>query len=121
MGNFIPRLVTRFTCGVGLVTQQATLAVYGAAIGTAFQVWQDQSSSVVLRLSDVDERGSTPRQERFSLLFHGPLQPFLPQQTYHMEHETLGELALFLVPVGQDETGFTYEAVINRLAAEDRS
>jgi hypothetical protein len=55
----------------------------------------------------------------FSVMFHGPLQPVLPQGIYRVEHERLGALELFIVPVGPDEpddpgqppTAMRYEAV----------
>jgi Domain of unknown function (DUF6916) len=55
----------------------------------------------------------------FSVLFHGPLEPVLPQGMYRLEHEQLGALELFIVPVGPDEprlpgqapTAMRYEAV----------
>jgi hypothetical protein len=34
---------------------------------------------------------------------------------YRMEHDVLGALDLFLVPIARDEDGFQYEAVFNRL------
>ncbi|MGH9841959.1 MAG: DUF6916 family protein [Blastocatellia bacterium] len=58
---------------------------------------------------------STPRQEMFSLVFHGPREPFLAQQNYPIHHDRLGAFDLFLVPIGKDEEGFRYEAVFNRL------
>jgi hypothetical protein len=36
----------------------------------------------------------------FSVLFHGPLEPVMPQGTYRVSHERFGELDLFIVPVG---------------------
>ena len=36
----------------------------------------------------------------FSLLFHGPLQPVLPQGIYRLEQERFGAVELFIVPVG---------------------
>jgi len=57
-------------------------------------------------LVGVTEHGtSAPGSFRapFSVLFHGPLQPVLPQGSYRVEHEQLGTLELFLVPVGPDE------------------
>jgi hypothetical protein len=51
--------------------------------------------------------------ERFSVFFDGPGDIRLPQQTYRLEHDKMGELDLFLVPVSGDEKGFRYEAVFN--------
>ena len=51
----------------------------------------------------------------FSLFFRGPLDPQLSQGTYPLECESLGSLPLFLVPMGRNAEGMTYEAVFNRL------
>ena len=50
--------------------------------------------------------------ERFSLYFTGP-DRYLPQHVYRIEHEQMGALDLFLVPVGKLDNGFRYEAVFN--------
>jgi hypothetical protein len=47
----------------------------------------------------------------FSIVFRGPSEPILPQQMYPLEHEELGELEIFIVPIGRDEQGVQYEAV----------
>ncbi len=59
-------------------------------------------------------QGAALRQEGFTLTFRGPTQPALPQRMYNLEHESMGKLEmLFLVPVGEDGNGRTYEAVFN--------
>ena len=60
-------------------------------------------------------RGGSPfgREQPFSLLFRGPLRPLLPQQITTLEHDTLGVLEIFIVPVGPDEYGQRYEAIFN--------
>lgn len=55
--------------------------------------------------------GAPPHREPFSLLFRAPRQPPLPQQIYPLDHDELGTLELFLVPVGEDDEGRYYEAV----------
>ncbi len=51
--------------------------------------------------------------ERFSLFFQGPIQPKLPQYSYTLQHDQMGEFEIFLVPVGRADRGFRYEAVFN--------
>jgi hypothetical protein len=79
-------------------------------------------ATIETELVEVTEHGySTPDSFRapFSVLFYGPLQPVLPQGSYRVEHEQLGTLELFIVPVGPDEsrvpgqapTAMRYEAV----------
>ena len=84
-------------------------------LNTQFTVGAPSDGSVWLELVSVTEHIDTPRQENFSLLFRGPLEPFFPQRIYHLKHESLGSLELFLVPIGPDGKGMQYEAVFNRL------
>ena len=61
-------------------------------------------------LKDGDQTSEGGRQP-FSLIFVGPASPILPQATYRLEHDEMGALELFLVPVGCDEVGAQYQAV----------
>jgi hypothetical protein len=54
---------------------------------------------------------SVDGREVFSVLFRGPADKVLPQQTYAMNNQDMGELALFIVPIGPDKKGMCYEAV----------
>jgi hypothetical protein len=78
--------------------------------------------TIETELTEVTEHGtSAPGFSRapFSVLSHGPLEPVLPQGICRLEHEQLGTLELFIVPVGPDEprapgqapTAMRYEAV----------
>jgi hypothetical protein len=58
-------------------------------------------------------KGPARKREPFSLIFRGPLQPYYPQQIYPLTHGKLGQLELFLVPIGSDGTGMRYEAIFN--------
>lgn len=51
------------------------------------------------------------RREPFNLLFRGPRSPYARQGTHRLEHDRLGTLEIFLVPLGPDATGMRYEAV----------
>ena len=48
---------------------------------------------------------------RFSLVFRGPNTDTPVQKVYMLQLAELGQLELFLVPIGPDETGMLYEAV----------
>ncbi len=64
-----------------------------------------EDRTIELLLSSVSSlKGDTPREDKnpFSLLFHGPPDAYFEQQTVVLHNETLGELALFLVPLGPD-------------------
>jgi hypothetical protein len=60
-----------------------------------------------------DEWRETVRRVPFSLLFHADPDPGVPQQICAMRHPELGSFELFLVPLGPDERGMRYEAVIS--------
>jgi hypothetical protein len=84
-------------------------------IGSRFRLHADDVFEV--EVSEVNERGgrsgATPESRRtpFSVVFLGPRDPVLPQRIYRLDHEELGTLDLFLVPIGRDEEGVRYEAV----------
>jgi hypothetical protein len=85
-------------------------------VGTTFQLTLDQQK-IELNLAEV--KGYLPGSneqtgmERFSVFFEGPAESRLPQTTYHLKHERMGEFDLFLVPIAKNDQGFRYEAVFN--------
>lgn len=85
--------------------------------GTEFRVTTPGTPEAVLRLAAVDEPGpqpQAPRPDPFALVFIGPGDPRLVQRIHRLEHEVLGTLELFLVPIGPDDGGgLRYEAVFN--------
>lgn len=70
--------------------------------------------SEVQALSDLRRRPSgdaVPGSPAFSLLFHGPPTPILPQRIYPLDHPELGQLEIFVVPLGPDAKGMRYQAI----------
>lgn len=63
-----------------------------------------------LRFDPIPEEVASLRTP-FSLVFRAPKDVYLPQKTYTLEHQELGNLQIFLVPVQPDETHTYYEAV----------
>jgi hypothetical protein len=102
-------------------------ATFGAQLHTSFRVLRSSAPTVEVELVEVAERHendgkrpwATPRQECFSVLFRGARDQPVEQGMYHMRHHQLGDLELFLVPVGQDQNSVYYEAVFNRLRPAD--
>jgi len=80
-----------------------------------FQVQVDENTGVELELTEISELKLHPSQEEFSIVFRGPLDIFLGQGVRAVKHEQMGEFELFLVPIRQDQQGFYYEAVFNRI------
>ena len=52
-------------------------------------------------------------RQPFSLIFRSISQVVLPQRIYWMDNATMGKLGIFIVPVGRDSAGVTYQAVFN--------
>lgn len=82
---------------------------------TAFEVEVEPGTSLPVELIEVARGPAHPRALMFWLMFRGPGAPLLPQATYRLHHAVLGDLDLFLVPVGRDEKGVSYQVVFNRL------
>jgi len=88
------------------------ISAFQEQLNTAFEV---MNISCSLTLEQVAIHAQTEKHEAFSLFFDGPAVPFLQQRTYVLQHAVLGELEIFLVPVGRTPGGFQYEAVFNHV------
>ena len=90
-------------------------------LGESFELATEAGETTVVTLSSCDAAPHTPPAEwgdsapaPFSLLFHdSDASRFAPQQTFTVRHPELGEFELFLVPLGPDERGMGYEAVVS--------
>ena len=60
-----------------------------------------------------DEWRETARRVPFSLVFVGPADRGVSQQTCAFSHGELGAFDLFVVPLGPTDEGMRYEAVIS--------
>ncbi len=84
-------------------------------VGATFEVLNDPTHIFNITLKNIAEHEKTDHNHSFSLFFHGPQTPFMPQATYQLRHAELGALEIFLVPVARDQDGFEYEAVFNQM------
>lgn len=94
-----------------------THETFAPHVGDRFDVRLVDDRTLTLELVEVTPGSATggrgpEGQERlqFSLEFRGPATPELPQATYELAHAELGELAIFLVPIGAGPDGVRYEA-----------
>jgi len=102
------------------------LVQYKSQLNTTFTI-QTGGKVARLKLVEAQELPVTmptaldARNERFSLLFRGPLAVALNQDTYSLVHPELGTQLIFIVPIrGKDAGQQYYEAIFNRpLQAED--
>lgn len=90
---------------------------FAPLVGDGFEMALDDGGTLALELTEAttsaEPGGAGPdgqQRDQFSLVFHGPAAPVVPQGTYLLAHDDLGELELFLVPLGPDPGGMRYEA-----------
>ena len=91
---------------------QVTWEVFADQLNQTFRIRGEfgQVESTLIdceKLVQHDEEGRVP----FSIVLRGPMEPSLEQQIYKVSHEKIGEMEMFLVPLGPDKTGMKYEAV----------
>ena len=83
--------------------------------GSTFRL-ADGGEGSELRLESVRRSGRRHEEggrEGFALLLSGSVNAPLSQGTHRLQHEQMGELEIFLVPVGVSGETFTYEAVFS--------
>jgi hypothetical protein len=91
-------------------------------IGESFVVTlqYDDGSSEAYTLELVSVKGVGVKErdeaafgrESFSLKFCNPdTERYLQQGLYPLEHDAFDELALFMVPIGTEDSGMCYEAI----------
>ena len=116
----VPLTLTGKASGMGTSTAAGlNMTAFKSQLGTSFSI-NHESSKVKIKLVDVTNFASRKQtaagKEGFSLLFRGPKETTLKQDTYLIEHDELGMFSFLIVPVGIKNTRAPhYEAVINRL------
>ena len=96
--------------------EKLTAAAFEQLMGSRFRVDLAEPPSQELELVEVQRykpEWQGPRTEPFSVFFLSSSPWILQQQIYRLEHETLGQLDLFLVPVAREGQRVRYEAVFN--------
>jgi len=92
--------------------ERLTAADFAPHRGDRFLIASPAEPAFEVELIEVSESEAPgPERQQFSLVFRGgPDQP-LPQRIYRVEHDELGALEIFLVPIGPDEVAQRYEAI----------
>jgi hypothetical protein len=100
------------------VLDRLTAHSFTPAVGETFALDAGEAGRLELellesRLHDPDAPAEDEggRRAPFRLVFRGPADPVLPQRIYRLEHEAVGAIEIFIVPIERDETGTSYEAV----------
>lgn len=94
---------------------QFCLEDFNACLSQPFTL-EHNGASYALELISVDKLNGAATidgREAFAIVFRADNGLLLDQQIYRMHHETLGDLELFIVPIGPDDKGSRYEAVFS--------
>jgi hypothetical protein len=80
-------------------------------LGTSYKLTEESAELELIEVTE--QQGATRLGSRvsFSVLFRGPSQPVLEQRIRRLQHDSMGVLELFLVPIARDAGGVVYEAV----------
>lgn len=90
----------------------ATADTFRPHVGTMFAIEVERGEPLMITLDDVEVHqggGLGQRADPFTLLFSGPTERNAPQATLRLSHDVLGQLDIFLVPLGPGR----YEAVFS--------
>jgi hypothetical protein len=85
--------------------EKLTVGDFAALRGERFRIGVPPFEAELIEVTEIPREpgGRTP----FSLVFQGGSSPPLPQGIHRLEHENLGVIEVFLVPIAADR----YEAV----------
>lgn len=99
-----------------LTVEQLKKSGFEAACNSVFLVssLEQPTTALSFTLTTLTTRPAPPGFEQFSMLFAGPPEPLLPQGTYLFVHKALGELPLFMVPIGRNAERVQYEVCVSR-------
>lgn len=88
---------------------------FASRVGEGFTLTAPDGATLDLTLAEANPmpqaQSSDARRTPFSLIFHGPREPYAPQGTWQLHNAELGDLELFLVPLGPEHDAMRYEAV----------
>jgi hypothetical protein len=98
------------------------LSDFAGRVGNTFRIWIDDNQSVSAELVETHSLGFNPlaggkqaERESFSLQFRALDEWRYPQRIFRVDHNELGSLEFFLVPLGPDDKGMRLEAIFNFL------
>ena len=99
------------------------MRAFAQHLNSEFRIHHGNAKTTQLKLVEVkdlrSQSATNPRgiesKECFSAVFLGARRSGLRQNTYTIEHGSLGKFSLLLVPIGMSQNQQYYEAIFNRL------
>jgi len=100
-------------------SQQFERDKFAQVIGSSFVVMAPDGVTTELVLKKVSELHESPERRGFSIEFLAPENCNVAQGSYDLEHATLGEMHLFLVPVGLVKGQLQLQSIFNFLIDDE--
>lgn len=92
-------------------------ADFANRVGESFAIAEQGLADLPLTLTEAEPLRAAwakpGHRPPFSLVFVGRHQQVLEQRLYRFDPAGIGEVDIFLVPIGKDANGFSYQAVFN--------
>ena len=97
------------------IDEMPELSRFTPYIGEKFDVRLPQGSLQIelVEAKALPGRAGAPYEYSFSLVFKAATDCELAQGSVALDHEKVGWVVLFLVPIGEDQDGRYFEAVFN--------
>lgn len=99
------------------MTRPLVFEDFAHRVGETFAIDEQELAGIPMTLAEAEPLRATwskPGQRPpFSLTFVGKDPRVLEQRLYRFDVAGVGKVEIFLVPVGRDENGVSYQAVFN--------
>lgn len=92
--------------------------IFSRYLNTSFSFSHKNVERVGVKLIEVNDltpKATPAGKECFGVVFIGPRNRPLKQETYSVKHESLGSFEMLVVPLSHRKEGVYYEAIFNRL------
>jgi hypothetical protein len=96
------------------VLERLTSETFAPHVGERFELEPPDREPLELVLTSCEQDTSwtdPTTRAPFSLIFHAADDRYVPQQICTIRNPEIGELSLFVVPLGPDDRGFGYQVI----------
>jgi hypothetical protein len=101
------------------MTEKITREIFIPHLNSEFRL-ERALNAITLELIEVSELRSSRHTGSFSIVFREQADVPIHQAMYRFHHAVLGELDLFITPIGQDHHGLYYQSVFNHLRENEQ-
>ena len=97
------------------MSEQLTFEDFSRNLNTEFKIYRTDEEVFEAKLVGAAELRTDDVLNTFAIEFLLPPEFGFEQRIYKIEHAELGTIELFIVPVGQTNSGIRFEAIFNRV------